>query len=173
MLSGRKIGAVIAGLAATFALLSRRTRRAEGALMADQVRTFVTNIVNVFDLNVSPKMIVRIAWIESGFNPSALRFEVRLGDASAGLMQTLLSTAKWLARDMGYSAFGLPTLDSLLQAQTSIYFGAAYLEYLSRWRGERRSEEWIVRSYNGGPGHSRDATDEYWRRYLNAKERFG
>ena len=165
---------VIAGLAATFALLSRSTLSAVGPLSSENVRAFAESIVASFGLRVDPDMIVRIAWIESGFNPSAVRFEPRIGDASAGLMQTLVGTARWLATDMGYSAFGVPTMDKLLdQPQMSIYFGAAYLDYLSRYSGQSRSEEFIVRSYNGGPGNLGAATADYWRKYLAAKERFG
>ena len=165
---------VIAGLAATFAILSRRTLAGEGPLSLGNVRALAEGAVASWRFNVDPAMIVRIAWIESGFNPSAVRFEPAIGDASSGLMQTLVGTARWLAQDMGYTAFGAPTMDALIRSpQMSIYFGAAYLDYLSRYAGRSRGEEWIVRSYNGGPGHSQGATDNYWRKYLAAKERFG
>lgn len=165
---------VIAGLAATFAILSRRTLSAEGALAVDQVRALAEGAVASWGFTVDPAMIVRIAWIESGFNPSAVRYEPGIGDVSSGLMQTLVGTARWLASDMGYTAYGVPTMDELLRSpQASIYFGAAYLDYLSRYRGSARGEEWIVRSYNGGPGHGQASTDNYWRKYLAAKERFG
>lgn len=42
-------------------------------------------------------MICAIADIESSRQPLAYRFEPKLGEASTGLMQTLQSTADWLA----------------------------------------------------------------------------
>lgn len=42
-------------------------------------------------------MICAIAEVESSRIPLAYRFEPRLGEASTGLMQTLQSTAEWLA----------------------------------------------------------------------------
>jgi len=169
-----KLAIIVAGLAATFALLSRRTLAFGAALSEATVRAFAETEVRVSSFNVDSAMIVRIAWIESSFNPLALRFEPGIGDASAGIMQTLVGTARWLATDMGYMTWGVPTLDQLLSSpQRSIYFGGAYLDYLSRYGNKARSHEWMVRAYNGGPGHSQGATDDYWRKYLAAKERFG
>jgi soluble lytic murein transglycosylase-like protein len=174
MTDGKRIALVIAGLAATFALLSRRLAVAGDVLTAATVRAFADSAVSQFGFNVDPRMIVRIASIESSFSPSAIRYEPAIGDASAGLMQTLVSTARWLATDRGYTAYGVPTLDSLLRSpQESIYFGAAYLNYLSRYAGQARTEEWIVRSYNGGPGNTGAATNNYWRKYQDAKRELG
>src|SRR5690606_944874 len=100
----------------------------------------------------SPEMLVAMAKVESNFDPEAYRYESHLGDASAGLMQTLEKTALWLYTDMGAKAKGRPTLASLMQPDVSMYFGAAYVNWLRRYRSITRSEEWIVRAYNGGPG---------------------
>lgn len=62
-----------------------------------------------------------------------------------------MSTAKWLASDMGYSFHGDPDRAALEDPEKSMYFGAAYLDYLSRYRKVERSEEFIIRGYNGGP----------------------
>ena len=175
MTGARNFAAVagVLGLGAAVAFMSRRVISLGGALTESEVRTFAESIIGQFNLRVDPRMVVRIAWIESAFEPTALRLESKIGDASAGLMQTLVSTAQWLATDMGYRAFGVPKLVDLMGPQASIYFGAAYLRYLSNYRNRGRSEEWIVRSYNGGPGHGRSSTDKYWDRYLDAKRRFG
>lgn len=168
-----RVAGLVALLAGAFALLHRRVLAGEaGAMTADQVRGFARSIVDSFGFDVAPDMLVRIARIESNFDPSAVRPEPQIGDASAGLMQTLVSTARWLA-DMGYDAFGdNPDLARLMQPQASLYFGAAYLDWLvNAYPG--KSEGWIVRSYNGGPGHSKAATDEYWRRYQDAKAELG
>jgi soluble lytic murein transglycosylase-like protein len=165
---------LVGALAGAFALMHKRVLAGQADPIAlEHVRNLADAAVRHWGFRVPPEMLVRIAWIESHFDAGAVRPEPRIGDASAGLMQTLLSTARWLAKDMGYTAFGVPTLETLMGPQESLYFGGAYLDYLSRYRGERRSEEWIVRSYNGGPGHSRAATDAYWRKYLAAKAEVG
>lgn len=167
---------LLAGLAGAFALLSRRTLAAGaagGVLSLREVRALAEGTVAAFAFDVPADLVVRIAWIESHFNPSAIRYEAHIGDASAGLMQTLLGTAQWLARDMGYSAFGVPDLARLLEPQASLYFGAAYLDYLRTWRGQRRSDEWIVRHYNTGPGASDALGEPYWQKYLAAKKEIG
>lgn len=175
-MTGQGTAAAVAGvlgLGAAIAALSRRTISLGAPLTESEVRNFAGSIIRNFNLRVDDDQVVRIAWIESAFDPSALRLEPHINDASAGLMQTLVSTAQWLATDMGYEAFGVPKLANLMSPQTSIYFGSAYLQYLSNYRGRRRSEEWMVRSYNGGPGHSRASTDRYWQRYREAKRELG
>jgi soluble lytic murein transglycosylase-like protein len=119
---------------------------------------------------VPADMIVVIASIESDFNPNAVRNEPRINDASTGLMQTLVSTAQWLWDDMGYRGFPRPTAASLLDPATSIYFGGAYLSYLFGYKGVFRSEQFVVESYNGGPGNSNTQTRQYWQKYLDRKE---
>ena len=140
------------------------------ALTVDQVRAIASRILTAHSLRPSEDMIVRIAFVESSFRPGVTRYEPHIDDESIGLMQTLVRTAQWLAQDMGYKAYGVPTRDDLFDPERSIYFGAAFLDWLMR---KDRALEWTVRSYNGGPGHSTKATDNYWRKYLKAKERFG
>eukprot|EP00899_Mesostigma_viride_P014269 jgi/Mesvir1/22843/Mv25123-RA.2 len=112
------------------------------------------------------EMLRAIAEIESGYRPHAYRWEEALGEPSVGLMQTLLSTARWLATDMGYVAFGVPTLEALMDPWISLYFGAAYLDWLSHYGGRPQSLEFMVRAYNGGPGGATSsATLAYWRKY--------
>lgn len=133
-------------------------------------------MVNYFDGRVPVQMAVRIAYIESSFNPTAVRIEAARGDASVGLMQTLVSTARWLATDMGYTAYGVPSFGDLLKPDVSMYFGMAYLDWLANRNPstEGRSEETIVRAYNGGPGGAASAaTLPYWQKYLAAAEVVG
>jgi len=163
---------VLAGLAGVFAVMHNRAVAAGAVLSLSAVQNLAA-AVGRYGFNVSPQMIVRIAWIESSFNPSASRYEDALGDASTGLMQTLLSTARWLARDMGYSAYGVPALSDLMRPEVSVYFGAAYLDYLSRYRNQSRSEEWMIRAYNGGPGFTTNSTNNYWSKYMAAKSEVG
>ncbi|WP_375596818.1 transglycosylase SLT domain-containing protein [Algihabitans albus] len=165
---------VLAGLAGAFALLHGRAVAAGDVYGADQVRALAAPAAGRFDFP-TVDMLTAIAFVESSFNPAAYRYEPHLGDASVGLMQTLTSTARWLYEDMGYRDHGEPTLESLARSpQQSLYFGAAYLDWLSRWKGRRRSEEWIIRAYNGGPGGATSAaTAPYWSKYQAARRRFG
>lgn len=137
--------------------------------------------VDRFGLRSPVDMLVTMAWIESSFRPWVIGDEGR----SFGLMQLLdeprdRSTAQWLARDLGFNAYGssLPRSE-LLRPQVSMYLGAAYVHWLSRYRGIARSEQWIVRAYNGGPGwesassSSLSNTLRHWNRYLAAKAQLG
>lgn len=159
------IGGILLTLAGAFAF----TRKAEaapvtvnGKLSPQQVRALAAFQIIKYKFNVPPDMATAIAIIESGdvsfpsngCNPMAQRFEAHIPDTSTGLMQTLLGTAQWLAKDMGYKAMGIPTANALINASTSLYFGLAYLDYLSKYKGVARSQDWIVQSYNAGPGHS-------------------
>lgn len=164
---------VLAGLAGLFAVMHKRVMAGEGALSPANVKTLARQAIEIDNLNVPVDRLVRIAWIESHFDPTASRYEAGIGDTSTGLTQTLLSTARWLAQDMGYTAYGVPTLAALASPQVSLYFGAAYLDYLSKYRGRSRSEEWVVRAYNGGPGHTTAGTNAYWRKYQRAIEEVG
>ncbi len=129
-------------------------------------------------LGLDPEMLVAIAWIESGFNPSAVRIEPYLADASVGLMQTLVGTADWLA-STDYRRFGTSvSFADLFRPERSMYYGASYVHYLTFMapeRGEGRgSEEFVVRAYNAGPGNWRSgAAETYFARYRAAREMFG
>lgn len=175
-MTGNKTALLIAGFAGAFALLHSRAVAGvpRGVMTADEVRGLAESVVRAGDLRAEPAMMVRLAWIESSFNPEAVRAEPQIADASAGLMQTLVGTAQWLHDDMGYRQYARPTLSSLMGPQTSLYYGGAYLSWLSRYNGRSRPEEWIVRGYNGGPGGATASyTDGYWSKYLAAKGRLG
>jgi hypothetical protein len=53
-----------------------------------------------------PLTSATISLVESGGVKNAYRYEAHLNEGSAGLCQMLLSTAMWLANDMGYTAHG-------------------------------------------------------------------
>lgn len=121
-----------------------------------------------YGLNAEPEMIAAMVKIESNFNPKAYRFERHLNDASYGLMQTMLKTAQWMY-DIGYKAYARPTGTDLYDGNISIYFGMAYVDYLSKYKKKSRDEKWIVESYNGGPGNSNSGTQNHLRKYYAAK----
>lgn len=178
-----EILAALAGVGLVAALIfARRVSGGAGDLSSEQlpvktVRSFAESEIRAQGFRISADMVVRIAWIESSnrarsagqmrFDPSA----VGDGGRSIGLMQTRLTTAQDLALNFGYTTFGVPSRDDLFGPQASIYFGAAYLDWLSHYGGRRRSEEWIVRSYNGGPGNP--GLPSYWPNYNEAKRILG
>lgn len=163
---------ILAGLAGLFWALSSRTLALPGvALSRARVLSLARRTIKDGGFDVDPDMAAAIAEIESSNNPLALRFEPGINDASVGLMQTLLGTARWLATDMGFAKFGTPTLADLLDPEVSMYFGVAYLHWLRNYRGTRRGDDWVVMSYNGGPGADNKATREYLAKYKRL--RFG
>lgn len=165
---------VVVALVGLALALSKRAGAAPGGVLdAAGVRSFAERITGRYFPAVDPRMLVRMAWIESSFRPDAVRHEWHLNDASVGLMQTLTRTAQWLWDDMGARAYPRPDMAALLDPETSLYFGAAYVNWLRRYGGRARSEQWIVESYNGGPGNSNSQTRNHWAKYLAAKERFG
>lgn len=152
------------GLGALFLAQHRRAVAGEGGpLSKAQIRDMAAQVIGRYGFNVSPEVAANIAMIESSGNPLALRYESyipHLGgpDYSTGLMQVLTSTATDLARNMGYDAYGRnPGRDAMLDPWVSLYFGCAYLDWLSTYGGQNRSVAWIVQSYNAGPGRAMPA----------------
>lgn len=148
---------------------------APGVLPRWQVEQLAQEAAALFP-GVSWRMLVTMAWIESSWRPGVT------GDdgTSFGLMQVLRTTAQWLAGEMGASLYGRHLSDAeLLRPEVSMYLGAAYVAWLSRYRGVPRSEEWIVRGYNGGPGwatasdRSLSMTLNHWTKYQRAKVELG
>ena len=162
-----------AGLAGLAVFLGREATAATGGpLTIDRVRSLAERTVNVYARTVDPLMVRAMVEIESARDPRAVRSEPHINDASVGLMQTLVGTAQWLYDDMGARRFSRPTFTSLLDPQTSLYFGARFIAWLQTHPRNRGTEEWIVRAYNGGPGGaSSSATLRHWQRYQRAKAR--
>lgn len=149
------------------------------ALTEAEVKALAAYIINAYNMNTDVKELTAMAWIESSFRPYAKRDEFRkngtIWDTSIGLMQTLIGTANDL-HNKGYKAFGKPDAESLKTPIISMYFGAAYLDWLrNNWRG--KSQEWYIRAYNGGPGWEGTAngpknTAVYWNKFVSAWKRF-
>ncbi|GLU05034.1 hypothetical protein SLE2022_221590 [Rubroshorea leprosula] len=125
-----------------------------------------------FDSKLDPEMICAIAELESDRQPLAIRYEKKIKDTTIGIMQLLPKTAEWLSGEHGYQSYqvqGIP--DLLFRPFVSVYFGAAYLEWLSNFEGKERSEEFVVRAYKGGTKQAtHKSTLPYWKRYLSVKE---
>lgn len=129
-----------------------------GYLKPVSVWALAYKVIHNYHFNVSEQMATAIAIIESGdlnnpnngCNPNATRYEAGLGVSSTGLMQVLSSTANWLYSSMGYT--GKHPAD-LFDPEAAMYFGCAYLDYLSKYKGQARGADFIVQSYNAGPGN--------------------
>lgn len=92
--------------------------------------------------NVPFAWVKGIMWKESSFNPDAYRPERAINDASYGLMQLLLKTA----RGLGFSG----TPDALYDPLINIDLGVKLLGQLIRSYGENLSR--VYSAYNsGGP----------------------
>lgn len=141
----------------------------KGHLTRKQVYDLAKATVNKYGFNVDVTMLSAIAMIESSGDARARRYEPHLKDSSYGLTQTLYQTAKWLNKDMGYRQWALNEPNDLYDAERSMYFGAAYLDWIKKVRPSWR-EEYIVRSYNGGlGGFNKDITKPYWTKYKKEK----
>lgn len=161
----------LAGLALWFKArcdLAGVTRR----LMIAEVKCLAEKTVNTYFGGVDPMMLRAMVEIESAREPTAFRAEPHIGDGSMGIMQTLLGNAQE-SYDIGFTAKGRPEkFEDLADPEVSMYFGAAYVNRIRAWRGRSRSEEWIVRAYNGGPGGAtKSYTQGHWDRYIKAKQR--
>ena len=86
-------------------------------------------------------LVLAVIATETGgtFNPNAIRQEVKIGDASRGLMQILYATAKGL----GYTG----TPEGLFDPATNIDFGT---RYLAQQLGRAGTFEGAASAYNGG-----------------------
>jgi len=136
------------------------------ALDSGTVANMATTMLDRMSItDISPAMVAAIVLNESGGDPSAVRKEPAINDASYGLMQTLLGTATWLY-GLGYTAQGVPTATSLLDPNTSLYFGIAYLHWLRNYGGTVQPDSFVVPAYNGGPGNpTGPGPQAYYARY--------
>ena len=105
---------------------------------------------------LSPWSSANLTWTAAMmWQESRGRVTAKSNKGALGLMQVMPGTATDLFR-WGWDDMQ-PSQDVLLTARGSIYFGTAYLEYLSRKNPDR---EWMARAYNAGPGGKR--SDGTW-----------
>lgn len=122
--------------------------------------------------------LAAIALIESSGRVKAVTYRIDIGDASIGLCQLHLSTAKWLSSVKNFDKFGIPEKHDLEDPRRSLYYGAAYLSVLASGMHEESEllnepinvEEYVVRAYHAGPKlWKTTTTDVYWAKYVRAK----
>jgi soluble lytic murein transglycosylase len=92
------------------------------------------------------------AWVY-GLMRQESRFvnEARSGVGARGLMQLMPSTAKWVARKLGWKRFDLNDVN---QVSNNVALGSRYLREI--WTGLGRSQVLATAGYNAGPGRARN-----------------
>lgn len=95
-------------------------------------------------LRLDRALILAIIRAESAFDPNA---ESHVG--AKGLMQVMPATARMMAR---IAALDAPRGSALLEPETSMAFGQAYLEHLLQYRWIGDNLIYVASGYNAGPG---------------------
>lgn len=121
--------------------------RCLGSMMApSDLVAQADSVASSYDLE--PSILKGLVEQESSWDPKATRQEPRIHDASYGLTQVLLGTA----REMGYTGDAA----GLMDPATGLDYGANYLRQQLDKFGDYRL---ALAAYNGGPGHVQDAID--------------
>ncbi|KAM7532397.1 hypothetical protein LguiB_035807 [Lonicera macranthoides] len=125
-----------------------------------------------FVSEIESDMICAIAELESDRQLLPTRYNKKTKEITVGIMQIVPKTAEWLFSELGYQKYEVQGDSKLLHKPfVNIYFGAAYLKWLSNYDQKPRSEEFMVRAYKGGiKKATRKVTLPHWRRYLSVKE---
>ncbi|KAA3467239.1 Transglycosylase [Gossypium australe] len=118
------------------------------------------------------EMICAIAELESNRRPLATGYDKKTNLITIGIMQVSPKVAEWIVREEDYLLFPVEEdPDILYRPFVNVYFGAAYLRWLSNFDGKIRTEEFVVRAYSGGTKKvNHKSTLPYWKRYLQVKE---
>ncbi|KAL9266545.1 hypothetical protein AKJ16_DCAP19191 [Drosera capensis] len=93
---------------------------------------------------VRPTVLCAIAEIISK------RFVDGIG-SGVGLMGIDYPTADWLYKELGYKAYKVESAEDLKRPFVTMYFGAAYMAWLSEYEGRERSPKFVVQAYLLGP----------------------
>ncbi|KAI4342421.1 hypothetical protein MLD38_027052 [Melastoma candidum] len=91
-----------------------------------------------------------------------------------GLMGIDFPTASWLHNELGYKAYDIESVDDLCKPFVSMYFGAAYLAWLSEYEGREQTPQFVVQAYLGGP-KSANSQDKgpLWLKFEEALRNYG
>ncbi|KAI5440763.1 hypothetical protein KIW84_010292 [Lathyrus oleraceus] len=83
-----------------------------------------------------------------------------------GIMGIDYSTAFWLYLELGFRAYKLESVDDLSNPFVSMYFGAAYVAWLSEYEGRERTPDFFVQAYFVGPKNvNPQDTSTLWLKY--------
>ncbi|CAN4103793.1 unnamed protein product [Withania somnifera] len=101
-----------------------------------------------------------------------MRFVEGIGQRT-GLMGIDYPTARWLYKDLSYKAHKVESVEDLTKPFVSMYFGAAYVAWLSEYEGRERSLQFIVQAYLAGPQNvNLQETGPMWLRFEEALSRY-
>ncbi|XP_042405976.1 uncharacterized protein LOC121996183 isoform X1 [Zingiber officinale] len=127
-----------------------------------------------FNSQIELEMICVIAEIASDRQLLAQKYNKKTKQTTIGIMQIEQETADWLVREIGYRYYDIEENSNLLfRPFVNVYFGAAYIKWLSCMDGKERTEEFIIRAYRGSiKKANHKSTLDHYRRYLSVKESF-
>ncbi|KAL6546966.1 hypothetical protein OROMI_022687 [Orobanche minor] len=80
----------------------------------------------------------------------SMRFVNGVGQRT-GLMGIDYPTARWLYKHGGYKDYKAESVEDLTKPFISMYFGAAYMSWLSEYEGRERDLQFVVQAYLSGP----------------------
>lgn len=125
-----------------------------------------------FKSQLDPDMICALAEILSDRQLLAEQYYKKTKETKVGIMLISHPTAEWLVREMGYKNYDIEGNPNMLYKPfVNVYFGAAYIKWLSNHDEKERSEEYVLRAYKGGINKAtHKSTMDYFLRYLSAKE---
>ncbi|KAL5100645.1 hypothetical protein RYX36_004972 [Vicia faba] len=96
---------------------------------------------------------------------ASMRFVHGVGQRP-GIMGIDYSTAFWLYLELGFRAYKLESVEDLSNPFVSMYFGAAYVAWLSEYEGRERTPDFFVQAYFVGPKNvNPDDTSTLWLKY--------
>ncbi|ONK65812.1 uncharacterized protein A4U43_C06F1220 [Asparagus officinalis] len=125
-----------------------------------------------FKSQIDSDMICALAEILSDRQLLAEQYDKKTKETKMGIMQISPMTADWLIREMGYKNYVIQeNANMLYKPFINVYFGAAYIKWLSCYDEKERSEEYVVRAYKCGiikAAHK--STTDYFQRYLFIKD---
>ncbi|XP_056693745.1 uncharacterized protein [Spinacia oleracea] len=125
-----------------------------------------------FHSQIDVDMICAIAELESDRQVLATRYIKKTKETTLGVMQISPKICNWMYREHGYRACMVDEEKSTLYRPfVNIYFGVAYLKWLSNFEHRARGEEFIVRAFHGGTKKAtHKSTNPYWKQYVSIKE---
>ncbi|CAI9784031.1 unnamed protein product [Fraxinus pennsylvanica] len=102
----------------------------------------------------------------------SMRFVNGVGQRT-GLMGIDYPTACWLYKDLGYKGYIVKSVEDLTYPFISMYFGAAYMAWLSEYEGRERSPQFVVQAYISGPQNvNLQETGPLWLKFQEALSRY-
>ncbi|KAL3364912.1 hypothetical protein AABB24_013599 [Solanum stoloniferum] len=133
------------------------------------------------ELRAVAEVIVSKYFSTRGLKPTVLcavseivtmRFVEGIGQRT-GLMGIDYPTARWLYKDLGYKTYKVESVEDLTKPFVSMYFGAAYVAWLSEYEGRERSLQFLVQAYLAGPQNvNLQETGPMWLRFEEALSRY-